>query len=325
MSSDLLKKLFESIFGCARSSNARVRAGSVEAFSSLVSNQDLPASFLANVANELLALPKAGKTSSPDHRHTLYAMLSHITPLEEVSSTVAFTLPALLAKEGSDLVVPAIRDALSAHFRFIIAKGQNIPPDVTSTFVRETCGAKASVRRAFLHVVGSAFGPQESADNPDADLEQTQQSWSNSSKEFAELLLPSLESDLKATVAAPLNGAVGPMEGYVAVATFAHPCSPILEPRRQGLYDLLVLTGSKPSFLVWDKVYTKLTTVDEEQWLTRALACTFMQGQADLLKNDSLRCDMTRRHCRIPGLTLCLPEPILDSLGYTLLFLASIS
>lgn len=58
---------------------------------------------------------------------------------------------------------------------------------------------------------------------------------------------------------------------------------------RQALYDLLALTGSKPSFLLWDKVYTKLTTVDEEFWFVRALSCAFLQGQSDLLKNETLR------------------------------------
>lgn len=293
MSTALVKKLLDSILGCTKSSNAQVRAGSVDAFSSLVSTQNLSGSQLASITNDLLALPKAGKTSSPDHRQTLYAMVSRIKPLEEVSGTIAFTLPALLAKESSDLVVPALRDALSIHFEFIITKDKNVPLDVTSTFVKETNGAKASIRRAFLHVVGSAFKFQEPA-----DAEQTQQPWSDSSKKFAEALLPSLESALKATVAAPLNTAVGPMEGYVTIATFIHPFSPIAKPRRQELYDLLALTSPKPSFLVWDKVYTKLTTVDEELWLTRALVCAFTQGQADLVKNDCLRCDTTRLHYR---------------------------
>lgn len=290
ISPDLLKRLLGSILGCAKSGNAQVRAGSVEAFASVISNQGLPGSLFPGIVNELLVLLKAGKTSSPDHRQTLYTMLSRIKPVEEVFSTIAFTLPALLAKESSDNVIPALRDALSVHFAVAIAKNQHVPPDVTSIFIKETNGAKGSIRRSFLHVVGNAFEPQGPEGSPFADPEQRQRSWFETSKKFAEALLPSLESDLKATVAAPLNAAVGPMEGYVAIATFIHPFSPILQPRRQGLYDLLALTGSKPSFLVWDKVYTKLTTADEEFWLARALACAFTQGQSDLAKNGTLRC-----------------------------------
>jgi hypothetical protein len=32
----------------------------------------------------------------------------------------------------------------------------------------------------------------------------------------------------------------------------------------------LTATGVKPSFLIWEKVYQKLTTTDEETWLLRA-------------------------------------------------------
>ena len=50
-----------------------------------------------------------------------------------------------------------------------------------------------------------------------------------------------------------------------------------------------ILSSSKPSFLVWDKVYQKLTDVEEETWLLRAAesAATFFNGE--VTKVEDLR------------------------------------
>lgn len=55
------------------------------------------------------------------------------------------------------------------------------------------------------------------------------------------------------------------------------------------MYDLLALTASKPSFLLWEKVYSKLVTVEEGLWFVRALSCAFLQGQNEVAKNQTLR------------------------------------
>ncbi|KAF8317653.1 ARM repeat-containing protein [Clavulina sp. PMI_390] len=205
------------------------------------------------IATELLSLPKAGKTASPDHRRTLYDMLGKLPTSTDISPLISFTLPALLAKETSDLVLPILSGTLATHFSHVLSSNTPIPADVSSLF-------KAPVRRAFLH-------PRA----PSSD-EAAETLWSESHKKLAEALLPSLEADLKKSVASPLNADSGPMEGY-----------------RQGLYDLLALTGTKPSFLLWDKVYVKLSTPEEEQWLNRALVCAFLQGQVEIAKNENLR------------------------------------
>lgn len=227
---DLLKKTLAPILSSSKSTNPVVHGGSVVAFSALLSGRSISSPLLESITNDLLALPKSGKTASPDHRHALYSMLGHIKPQPVISSTIALTLPTLLAKESSEAVLPALRDTLSVHFAYILDQDETIPKDITAVLVKETAGPKASVRRAFLHVVGIAFNPKSATKDGDTAA------WSNSSKQLAEALLPSLETDLKAAVAAPLNAAVGPLEGYVAVATFVHPLSPIPKPRTHYTY-----------------------------------------------------------------------------------------
>jgi len=50
-----------------------------------------------------------------------------------------------------------------------------------------------------------------------------------------------------------------------------------------------IILPSKPSFLVWDKVYQKLTDVEEETWLLRAVETTVAFFSAEIEKAEQLR------------------------------------
>lgn len=47
--------------------------------------------------------------------------------------------------------------------------------------------------------------------------------------------------------------------------------------------------SSKPSFLVWDKVYRKLAAVEDETWLLRAVEATILFFEAELKRNEQSR------------------------------------
>lgn len=50
-----------------------------------------------------------------------------------------------------------------------------------------------------------------------------------------------------------------------------------------------ITASSKPSFLLWDKVYQKVTDSEDEKWLLRASDATLQYFKSDLSKNESLR------------------------------------
>jgi hypothetical protein len=50
-----------------------------------------------------------------------------------------------------------------------------------------------------------------------------------------------------------------------------------------------LLSAAKPSFLVYDRVFQKVTAAEEEQWLLRASEMTLMHVQTQLLKSEALR------------------------------------
>ena len=50
-----------------------------------------------------------------------------------------------------------------------------------------------------------------------------------------------------------------------------------------------IVSPSKSSFLVWDKVYQKLTDVEEETWLLRAVESTATFFSAEVAETEQLR------------------------------------
>ena len=62
------------------------------------------------------------------------------------------------------------------------------------------------------------------------------------------------------------------------------------KPYQKSIVDQIVAGSSaKPFFLVWDKVYQKLNSEDDEKWLVRATEPVFEVLVPNLEKNELLR------------------------------------
>jgi hypothetical protein len=82
---------------------------------------------------------------------------------------------------------------------------------------------------------------------------------------------------------------------------------------------LLTGNSTKPSFLLWDKVYRKLNSAEEEKWLLRAVDEALRYFAKDLARNESIRCE------NISILVLCCVSHLRSSrlqLGNMFLYLA---
>ncbi|EIW80197.1 ARM repeat-containing protein [Coniophora puteana RWD-64-598 SS2] len=182
-----------------------------------------------------------------------------------------------------------------------------------------SAGAKAGVRRACVGAVGTAIWGSPSVSpvaegkkkknlggdgegNGDAAEQKTEAAVKEKEKsvlgtaagaEFARGLVGAFEGALKSVSASPLAAPAGPLEGYVGVACVLGPM------RDSGRFDdvikklipvdMLVGTQAKPGFLVWDKVYGKLTDPVEEEWLVRAAGVALEYLAVELGKNEGLR------------------------------------
>ncbi|KAH9002519.1 ARM repeat-containing protein, partial [Lactarius deliciosus] len=168
---------------------------------------------------------------------------------------------------------------------------------VLKLLATEMQNTKPSIRRAHITLAGDTFWAL-------GDLSTT------NAVAFARAVFPAFESSLKSVAANPLNAASGPAEGYVAAAVLLGPFSrsgvfgisycPFLSPFHwfnAVLEDTIlrnptvqaIVSSLRPSFLVWDKIYQKLTGVEEETWLLRAVESMAIFFSSEVEKTEQLR------------------------------------
>ena len=207
---DAFNRILASILNCSKSSNIVVRENAIELFKIIVPKQAEKHEDLKSVVVEVLSLPKAGKTTGPDHRVALYTMLQSLPPSSIASSEVVSSVPALLIKETSDPAITALASALSSHLSYQLRAKEVLSAPVANVIVKELASAKPPIRRAFYSAVGGAIWPLDSLEN-------------EASTALFKAILPALETSLKTVSANPIGTAAGPLEGYVAVALLLGP------------------------------------------------------------------------------------------------------
>lgn len=206
----LFQRILTPTLNSAKSSNPLVRTNATGLFRALVMKTDSMADQELAI-NELLALPKAGKSSGPDHRIVLYNMLSSIAPSSSVSVLLVEVLPPLIVKETHDPAVAILATALIPHLVFCLRADSPLPSDTIALIAKELNGKKPAIRKALSSVIGDTLWQL-------ADL-------SGSAVALAQALLPSFEVNLKTVSANPLNAIATPVEGYIAAAIILGPLS----------------------------------------------------------------------------------------------------
>lgn len=254
----------------------------------------------ANVSlalTDILALPKTGKTSGPEHRLTLYAMLATIPSSTDASGTIVQTVPQLLVKETNDAAVGMLASIMTTNLTYMLKANMQVPADITTMISKEMSNPKPVIRRAFVSITGLALW---NVDTLDTDAALT----------FSTGVTSALEANLKTVTANPLTAAIGPLEGYVALSLLMGPlaktgkfstlvlfgrcCIPCLSlpgniVTRNTSIEVLAGTQAKPSFLISDKIYQKLTDAEEEIWLLRAANLSLFRMKNELDQNEQLR------------------------------------
>jgi len=208
---DVFSRILTPTLNSAKSVNPLVRANSVELFKVIVEKNSTDV-ILELAVNDLLRLPQASKTAGPDHRVTLYAMLSSIAPSPSLSISIAQTTLPLLAKETYDAAVSLLALAIPPHIIFLLRANESLRSETMDLIAREMNNAKPSIRRAFCSVAGTTLWEC-------GDMK------SDASLVFANAVLSSLESNLKNVSASPLNSTSGPLAGYIALAILLGPLS----------------------------------------------------------------------------------------------------
>jgi hypothetical protein len=280
ISSLLPGKLVTSTLSSSKSSNAETRLKSQTLMRSLCAHCS-NASTREKIVTEILSLPKTGKTASAEHRATLFAMLRDIQPTEGVSTIVVDTLVPLISKEANEAALQQLGAALSVHMGHVVSAGVQLSDATTTLIVKELCATKIPTRRLLSAAIGSAIWAL-SAGAPAKLAPETEK--------LINAIIPSLETNLStASANAPANPS-GFLEGYVAAALALGPLAGVASAKKlQEAVKALQVVSPKPSFLLNDKAYTKLSEEGDELWALRSLE-VLVKSWGNKLPQEPIRC-----------------------------------
>ena len=208
---ELFRKLLTPILNSAKSANPIVRTNAAHLFRVVISNIS-SGDDIEHALNELLSLPKTGKTAGPDHRVALYTMVSYLAPSATISPKIIPAIPSLLSKETHDSAISILASGLDPHVTFCLREDIPLPADAVTLIVKEMSNTKPVLRRAFYSITGNAIWTLGDLSTPAA-------------VKFAEAVLPALDTSLKTISGNPLSAPAGPSEGYIAVALLLGPYS----------------------------------------------------------------------------------------------------
>ncbi|KAH6885450.1 translational activator GCN1, partial [Coprinopsis sp. MPI-PUGE-AT-0042] len=161
--------------------------------------------------------------------------------------------------------ISVLAASLPPHITYILQSSNPLPNEAVQLIAKEMGNAKPAVRRAFANLVGSI---------------------SSFLKAFAKGVAPACGIER-------CKRPGGPLEGYVALAVLLGPLA------KSGAFDdliskntviqAIVTSSAKQPFLLWDKVYQKVTDPADEIWLLRAADAAFRHFQTPIAKSETLR------------------------------------
>ena len=233
------------------------------------------------IVTEILSLPKTGKTASAEHRATLFAMLRDVQPSEGVSAIVVDTLVPLISKEANEAAMHHLGAALAMHLEYIVKGGVKVSDATTGLIVKEMAGPKIGTRR----LLSSALGRAIWAVYPTTDST----TFAPESEKLITALLPSLETNLATASANTPANPTGFLEGHVAVARALGPLADLSAAKKLvEAAKALQVVSPKPSFLLNDKAYQKLSDGEDELWALRSLE-GLVRSWGNKLPNEQIR------------------------------------
>ena len=238
----------------------------VQAISRRCSDDDVR----AKLAAEILALPKTGKTSSTEHRSCLYAMVAVIPPCDRPSTLVLDTFAALIGKEGHETALETLTLALVPHLRHQLQSSTSTSSATSTSFSRELGSSKLSTRRLLSSAIGEAIW----------SVYEEQAHFSTEGQSLLGILAPAFEINLVTAANNLTANSAGFLEGYVAAALASGPLQQVSSASKlteSPILAGLLTTGPKTSYLLNERVYTKLPAFHDARWLLRCMGAMVMQ------------------------------------------------
>ncbi|CAG8528815.1 4749_t:CDS:10 [Funneliformis caledonium] len=196
------------------------------------------------IVNYIIQTLTGGKMSNPEHRIILLQTLAHVHQSPIVVKTVINGLFPIVSKESNEtsLAIAKAIDTLGLHVGLLLRSAQDISfvEKIIKVIVDGLFSTKAGVRKAWAIIIGRMVW--EETNSPSTSLK-------NATQKFLNPLISTLEKIQSNPLVFTGDDLIG----------------------AKKLMQNVLVTALKPSFLFWDKVYSKLSTYEEGFWFIRAL------------------------------------------------------
>ncbi|KAI9717380.1 MAG: hypothetical protein M1812_004732 [Candelaria pacifica] len=277
MQGQLLKPLLSNI----KSSNAAIRHGAMRTFDVAI-NQCYDELILQQIAEEILNPLRTGKIAAADQRVLYSTMLSSIPTLVSTAKTIPQGLAIVVSKEPNEAALEGEALAIAKHLSHGFSRGVGVDQSIIDTFVKGLIDKRATVRRLWALRVGEILWgiDEQSLKDPDivSFVEATMSQLLHAFDEVKLNPLPAVQSGLITAA-------------YVATALSQSKYNDIeseelmAATKRSNVVREALMFEPKPSFLLNQRVFSKIVSEDDFRWNARALSSTAASlGQPDLSK-----------------------------------------
>jgi hypothetical protein len=266
MSKILDAKLLKPLLSNIKSSNPVIRSGAIRAFCAIVAKcSDLKT--LDHVVDEIANPLATGKLPAAEQK-ILHSEMLETIPLSSKSITKVLTsLATVSSKEGNEAALVAETSALARAVTLALAEGSDLPKPAIDAVVKGLTDKKPGSRRIWLIRTGSILHALEGT-NATAGIAT-----------FVDAVIPKLITNFQEVTA---NAAASAQNGLVVGAFILTALNSVVSKQfpdsvastalaKASIFTQALSLAAKQSFLLNYRVYSKISTEEDLQWLCRAL------------------------------------------------------
>lgn len=257
-------RLSKHLLSSMKSNNAAIRQGAADSFRALLSRCKTE-SLVLKITSEVLGPLKTQKITAPEHRVAYAQVISAIPSSVDVSKEIVQGFGPVFTRESNEAALEEELKAFGKHLAFILQSTVKVSDDVVNAIVKGISDKRVPFRKIWQLNVGEVLWKTDAITLKSPELEPLVTKFLAKMREiFAEVAsnpLPSAQ-----------NGALS--SAYIFLALFQRISD--IQGSDKSTWDEKVsqsmIMGSKPSFLLNPRAYSKLGSQAEMQWLVRSLA-----------------------------------------------------
>ena len=268
LSEILALRILRPLLANVKSSNSDIRTRAVSSFAAFICHCH-DTNHIESIVNQILTPLSSSKIGSPEQRVLHANMLSLLPFHSSYSKLICDGLSSVASKESNEAAAGAEATALIKHLESVTLDNSFKIESSTDALVKGLSDKRPSFQKAWALRVGTLLW------NLRLSTSRT-----HAITPLVESVLPKL-LDLHREVAInPLPSAQTGLvvAGYIVISLMQFLEESVQDPKLRAVLDKarnqVSVLGSQPSFLMNQKVYTKLSSSEDYRWLIRALkAC----------------------------------------------------